>query len=355
MSKEVEEVGAPKYGVKPDCADPYATWLKRELKHDRGQLASRYDPSGRYLFTGALDNFVHRWDLSDESEEGKREPLAGHESWVRGMDWFPAGSSDQQLLATGDYVGRLIVWPALAEKPTPKLSFAAHDGSIRAVSVCPDGKSIASAGNDGMVRVWSAEDGKNLLELSGHDCHVYHTAFHPDGKSLISADLKGVVKHWQIPTGKLIRELDASLLHTYSEKYTVDVGGIRGMSFNADGSQLACTGSTGDDKGIRGDRLTTDRCDRLGLRKNGERTQAWDRISFDGLVGPFPSRWLHRWLWRMPNRRLFVVLAGWSGRGISRGQIQATRARVRCRHCAGFEDARRRQSRWCDPVLGNGS
>lgn len=239
-----EETEAPKYAAKPDGADPYATWLKRELQQDRGLLASRYAPGGDYVFTGAFDNFVHRWDLRDESEEGKRETLTGHESWVRAMAWFP--KSDQQLLATGDYVGRLIVWPAMAEKPEPKWSIAAHDGSIRAVSVSPDGKTIASAGNDGMVRVWSAEDGKKLLELAGHDCHVYNVAFHPDGESLVSADLKGVVKHWKIPGGKLVREFDASLLYIFSEKYTVDVGGIRGMSFNADGSRLACAGATGE-------------------------------------------------------------------------------------------------------------
>ena len=48
MSEASEE--APKYTVKPDGADPYATWLTRELKHDRGLLASRYDASGRYVF-----------------------------------------------------------------------------------------------------------------------------------------------------------------------------------------------------------------------------------------------------------------------------------------------------------------
>ncbi|MFT5467587.1 MAG: WD40 repeat protein [Verrucomicrobiales bacterium] len=241
-----ETAEPPKYAVKPGAADPYATWLKRTLQQDRGLLASRYDPEGKFVFTGAFDYFVHRWDLSDESEEGKRLTLAGHESWVRALAWFPTTDPAQQLLVSGDYVGRLIVWPALAEKPEPKLNFPAHEGSIRSVAVSPDGKSIASAGNDGFVRVWSAEDGKKILELSGHDCHVYQTAFHPDGKSLISVDLKGVVKHWELPSGKLVRELDASLLYIYSEKYTVDVGGIRGMSFNADGSRLACAGATGE-------------------------------------------------------------------------------------------------------------
>ena len=100
-----------------------------------------------------------------------------------------------------------------------------------------------------MVRVWSAADGKLIHEFKGHDCHVYNVAFHPDGKSLISADLKCRVLHWDVKTGKQVREVDASLLHTYSIKYTVDVGGVRGMDFNADGSLLACAGAIGE-KGI---------------------------------------------------------------------------------------------------------
>jgi len=239
--KKTEETPGPKYVAKADGADPFATRLTRELKHDRGILACRYEPSSRFVFAGALDNFVHRWDLSDESETGKREPLEGHESWVRAMCLFPDGKQ----LATGDYVGRLIAWSDIGGKPSANFSIAAHEGSIRAVSVSPDGKLIATAGNDDMVRVWSADKGEKVLELAGHECHVYNIAFHPNGKALLSADLKGVLKHWEIPTGKHVRDLNASLLYTYSVKYTVDVGGIRGMSFNADGSQLACTGATG--------------------------------------------------------------------------------------------------------------
>ena len=229
----------------PGAADPKGTHLVRELKHDRGKLACRFEPSGRYLFASGLDYLLHRWDLADTSKDGKREEFTGHESWVRAMDFFPNG----QELVTGDYVGRLIVWPALAEKLTARLSFAAHEGSIRAVAVSPDGKWMASAGNDQTVRVWSTGDGTKLLELGGHGCHVYHTAFHPDGSGLVSADLKGVIRHWEFPSGKLMRQMDAGLLYTYSEKYSVDCGGVPGMSFSADGSQLACTGATGD-KGI---------------------------------------------------------------------------------------------------------
>jgi WD40 repeat protein len=260
-----EKVVAPKFIAKPDGADPFATRLVRELKHDRGIMACRYEPSAKYLFAGARDYLVHRWDLSaggviDPPADPKKKPrfppiphapadsrieLAGHESWSKAMGMFPDG----KRIVTGDYVGRVIVWPTLDESPKPFVSFAAHEGSVREVDVHPDGELISSVGNDGRVKIWSADTGKLVHELQGHDCHVYNVAFHPDGKSLISADLKGKINHWDVSTGKLVREIDASALHTYSVKYTVDVGGVRGMTFNADGSHLACAGAVGE-KGI---------------------------------------------------------------------------------------------------------
>lgn len=256
-----------KFTPKDGGADPYATRLVAELPHDRGILTCHYDPAAPFLFAGARDYLLHRWDLSKEPvveppADPKKKPktppvpvapadsrteLAGHDSWVAGISLF----EDGQRAATGDFVGRVVLWSDRAGTPKPQFAWEAHKGSIRKVSVSPDGELLATAGNDGAVRLWRTDvEGKLVHELLGHDCHVYHVAFYPDGKSLVSADLKGRLKHWDAKTGKLIRELDASLLHTYSVKYEVDVGGIRGMNFNADGSKLCCAGATGEDKGI---------------------------------------------------------------------------------------------------------
>ena len=257
----------PKYVPQPGGADPFATRLVAELQHDRGILACRFDRQAKFLFAGARDYLVHRWDLSqapvlEPPVDPKKKPrfppvpaappdsrteLSGHDSWVGGIALF----EDGDRMVTGDFVGRVVIWTDRSGDAKPQFSFEAHQGSIRKVAVSPDGTLIATAGNDGAVRLWHADAEKKLRhELLGHACHVYHVAFHPDGKSLVSADLKGCLKQWDIASGKLTRELDASLLHTYSVKYEVDVGGIRGMNFNADGSQLACAGATGEDKGI---------------------------------------------------------------------------------------------------------
>ena len=166
--------------------------------------------------------------------------MEGHRSWVRALEFRPQHAS----LYTGDYAGGLIEWAYEDKKPRLIRKIEAHHGWVRAVSVTPDGKWVATGGNDNLVRVWSAETGEKLHEFAGHQRHVYSLAFHPDGKQLISADLMGVLKHWSLETGKAERELDAKVLTSYDKTFKADVGGIRRMQFSNDGKQLACSGIT---------------------------------------------------------------------------------------------------------------
>jgi WD40 repeat protein len=223
--------------------DAAKTHLLKEYKHGSPLLGCRFDPSGQYVFAGAQDNNVVRWHL----DSGKKTLLSGHKSWVRALA-FAADShaerGNQKLLISGDYAGRILVWPMDAETPKPARTLDAHRGWIRALAVSPDGQTLASCGNDHLVKLWSCADGKLVRELSGHACHVYNVAFHPDGKHLISADLKGVVKVWDWTKGASERELDAKILYKYDPGFLADIGGVRGMALGAKGTLLACAGIT---------------------------------------------------------------------------------------------------------------
>jgi WD40 repeat protein len=230
--------------AKPDAAtpdssdkiDPTKTHLLKEYKHDSPLVGCRFDPSGQFVFAGCQDNNVIRWHL----DSGKKTLLAGHKSWVRPL----AFAAKEKLLFSGDWAGRVLVWPADADEPKPTRTIEAHRGWVRALAVSPDGKTLASCGNDRLVKLWSIADGKLLRELAGHASHVYNTAFHPDGKHLVSADLMGVVKVWDLAKGEVVREFDAKILHKYDPTFRADHGGVRSMAFSRDGALLACAGIT---------------------------------------------------------------------------------------------------------------
>jgi WD40 repeat protein len=217
---------------------PTKTHSVLELNHGKPLAASRFDPLGRFVFYGSEDFRVWRIDWKNDPKAISKVEHHGHDSWVRALGFSPDG----ETFLSGGYDGRLVWWPTASDKPEVVRAVEAHAGWIRALDVSPDGTLVATAGNDLLVKVWNMADGTLVHSLAGHARYPYNVAFHPSGKALVSGDLMGNLVHWEVASGKKIREFKSETLSKYDNTFKADIGGFRGLEFNADGSVLAGSG-----------------------------------------------------------------------------------------------------------------
>ena len=218
--------------------------LKTLKEHSRKEIffcLARVPGSSR-IVVGASDGNVY--DVDPLGEKPEFLPLAGHTSFVTGI----AVVGD--LLVTGSYDCQLL-WRTLAGGEIVRSVEDAHSRWIRRVVASPDGRLIASVGDDMVCRLWEAASGKQLFELRGHEQQtphhfpsmLYTCAFSADGQRLATADKAGRMCVWDVSTGTPLKQLYASGFYTWDPRQRIhSIGGIRSLVFTPDGKSLLAGG-----------------------------------------------------------------------------------------------------------------
>lgn len=112
-------------------------------------------------------------------------------------------------------------------------SYSGHTGMIRTFHWSPDGKRIASGGDDGKVHVWDPTTGKLSINYSGHSSVIFDAVWFPDGKWIASASHDNTVQVWEAATGK----------HDFT--YAGHFARVMEVAWSPDGSLIASASSDG--------------------------------------------------------------------------------------------------------------
>jgi WD40 repeat protein len=82
-----------------------------------------------------------------------------------------------------------------------------HQGQVTSVAFSPDGRSLASAGDDHTIHLWDLATGKTVQILRANQ-EVYSVAYSPDGRWLASSGFEPRVSLWDANSGQLVRTFE---------------------------------------------------------------------------------------------------------------------------------------------------
>ncbi len=180
-----------------------------ELSHgDRVALEGHSDqvdcvafaPETPTVATGSLDGTVRLWSVPDGKQQ--RVLSATGMGPVRAI----AFSFDGKLLAAAGDDRVIRVFDLKTSRMVERM-----DGSpdaVLAIAFSPHASILASAGLDQAVRTWRVGNGKLRSTWVGHGARVWSIAFAPDGETLATASLDGTIRFWDVLTGRQVTELD---------------------------------------------------------------------------------------------------------------------------------------------------
>jgi eukaryotic-like serine/threonine-protein kinase len=206
-------------------------------------LAAAFSPDSRLLAIRGDHPIAQVWDL------GSHQVAANlvHDERVKSVEFFSEGqqfdvvvtslsfSPDGQTLATGSQDGLLRLW---SQAGTQFRKLQAHEGSVNAIGFASPTR-IVTGGQDGLIKVWDLLTGAAVLTYKRQLPYVSRLAISPDGKRLASTSDQDL-KVWELETGTDLLSLKP------------DMRQVQTLAFSPDGRTLAAAGFDGDVRIWRG-------------------------------------------------------------------------------------------------------
>jgi WD40 repeat protein len=165
----------------PDHGEP-----RRAFEWKGSVLALAWSPDGKYLATGDQDSTVHFW----VARSGRDLMMSGFQMKVRELSWDPTG----RFLATGGG-DTVCVWDCSGKGPEGRepILLEGHEAPLTAVAYQKAGTLLATASEDGTVRLWKPAKGARPQAVQEFDSGVSQILWGPDDRTLAVGTEEGIV------------------------------------------------------------------------------------------------------------------------------------------------------------------
>ncbi len=183
--------------------------------HDDWVMNLAWAPDGNKIASvQKFDNLVHVWDTE---VGGHLFTYEGHPSGktVWGLAWSP----DSTRVASAGEDGTVQVWEA--EEGKLLRTYSKHQGKVYAVAWSPDGSKIASGGDDETLHVWGVKTGAQIF-TGTHPAHVSTLSWSPDGSKIVVGCNDGTIRIWNASSGQIDFEYDGQEDSVYEVAWSPD-------------------------------------------------------------------------------------------------------------------------------------
>ncbi|MEO8954911.1 MAG: serine/threonine-protein kinase [Ktedonobacteraceae bacterium] len=193
-------------------------------------MAVAWSLDGKRLAYGGGDFKVYIWDPVQRHEILQ---YTGHSDWIYALSWSPDG---RYIVSGGGYAAgkahahdfTLHIWDTITG--TCLLKYKGHTKDVYAIQWSPDGRFIASGGDDNVVRVWEVTTGRLVYTYTRHTLIVKAIAWSRDSRRLVSGSADGTVQVWDALTGDKVLSYGGQ----------ADV--VMTVAWSSDGRQIASGG-----------------------------------------------------------------------------------------------------------------
>jgi WD40 repeat protein len=212
--------------------------VRRFQGHREPVTGAIFSPDGKRLLSsagasGRADyNNIFLWDV--ETGKPVQAFLHGH----RGVDWVLglALAPDGKIVYSSGDDGVMRQWDVETGKEVKRVG-----GFLGNVMLSPNGRYLVRAGGGGgkdlSVRIWDTGSGKEIGSLKGLDKGAHALAFLPDSRRILSAEDDGTLRLWDILTGEEIRCF---------EKIHTGGAGLNSQGVSRDGRRFVSYGNARD-------------------------------------------------------------------------------------------------------------